>query len=56
MLKNRFRVVLDTNIIVASHLAKSDDSPNAEIIKRWEDNQFLILWTEDILNEYIDKL
>ena len=56
MEKNKFRVVFDANVIIASHLSKSEDSPNKEIIKKWQDKEFNILWTEDILNEYIDKL
>jgi len=56
MNKNRFRVVLDTNVVLASHLSKSEDSPNQEIIQRWELDQFDVLWSQDILSEYINKL
>ena len=56
MNKISFRVVLDTNVIVASHLTKSEDCPNHEIIQRWEQGQFVVLWSQDILSEYIDKL
>ena len=56
MIKNKFRVVLDTNIIIASHLSESEDSPNKEIIQRWKNDQFDVLWTDDTLHEYINKL
>jgi len=56
MRKNRYRIVLDTNVIIASHLSKSDDSPNKEIFQRWEQDQFDVLWSRDVLSEYIDKL
>ncbi len=56
MPKIRYRVVLDTNVLISSELSTSEDSPNKEIIQRWKDDQFDVLWTEDILNEYIDKL
>ncbi len=56
MTRNRFRAVLDTNVILASHLSKSEDSPNKEIIQRWQIGQFDVLWNYDILSEYIDKL
>lgn len=56
MTRVRFRVVLDTNVLISSQLSNSEDSPNKEIIQTWHDDQFDFLWTEDILNEYIDKL
>lgn len=56
MNKNRFRAVLDTNVVLASHLTKAEDSPNKEIIQRWELGRFDVLWSHDILSEYITKL
>lgn len=56
MIRNKFRVVLDTNVIIASHLSESEDSPNKEIIQRWENDQFDVLWTDDTFHEYINKL
>jgi putative PIN family toxin of toxin-antitoxin system len=56
MNKNRFRAVLDTNVVLASHLTTSEDSPNQEIIQRWKLDQFDVLWSQDILSEYITKL
>ena len=51
MTRIRFRVVLDTNVLISSQLSKSEDSPNKEIIQRWHDDQFDVLWTEDIFKE-----
>jgi len=56
MKKIRFRVVLDTNVLISSQLSKSEDSPTKEIIEKWRDDQFDVLWSDDIFNEYIDKL
>ena len=56
MKKNRFRAVLDTNVVLAAHLSESQDSPNKEIINRWENDEFDVLWTIDVLSEYINKL
>lgn len=50
------RVVLDTNIVLAYTTTKSEDSPNKEIIHRWEKGQFNVLWSRDVLNEYINKM
>jgi len=56
MKTNRFRIVLDTNVVLAHVRTKSDDSPNREIIHRWARGEFDVLWTQDVLNEYIDKM
>ena len=53
---DKFRIVLDTNVVLASALSESDDSPNREIIHRWAKENFDVLWTQDVLNEYIDKM
>ncbi|MBM3236494.1 PIN domain-containing protein [Candidatus Poribacteria bacterium] len=56
MKTERFRVVLDTTVVLAYVQTKSDDSPNREIIRRWARREFDVLWTRDVLNEYIDKM
>ena len=50
MKKGKFRVVL------AYVQTKSDDSPNKEIIQRWAKEEIDVLWTEDVLNEYVNKM
>ncbi|MDZ7399382.1 MAG: PIN domain-containing protein [candidate division KSB1 bacterium] len=56
MNKIRFRAVLDTNVVLPSQQTTSEDSPNKEIINRWQLGQFDVLWTGDVLSEYINKL
>lgn len=55
MKKGKFRVVLDTNVVLAYVQTKSDDSPNKEIIQRWAKKEIDILWTEYVLNEYVSR-
>ena len=50
------RAVLDTIVVVAAHHAIQPDSPNAEIIDRWEAGEFTLLHTPDVLHEYAEKL
>lgn len=47
---------MDTNVVLAYVQSKSEDSPNREIIQRWERGEFDVLWSRDVLNEYIDKM
>jgi len=54
--KTSFRVVLDTNIFVASYLSKNEKSPNREIIKRWLEDEFTLLYSEGTIVEFIEKL
>ncbi|MBF0290336.1 MAG: putative toxin-antitoxin system toxin component, PIN family [SAR324 cluster bacterium] len=54
-METEFRVVLDTNVIIASQNASSN-SPNREILCRWIDGQFQVLYSNDILEEYYRKL
>ena len=44
------RVVLDTNVVVSRYLSR--DGPPAEILSRWEDGDFDVLVSEDMLAEY----
>jgi uncharacterized protein len=50
------RAVLDTNIILAAFRSRHERSPNREVLLRWEDHQFLMLYSPDTLLEYIEKL
>lgn len=54
-MKTDFRVILDTNVILASQNATAS-SPNREIIDRWIQDEFLVLYSTDILEEYYEKL
>ena len=47
--------VLDTNIIISCCLG-SYKSPNKEILQMWQSREIKLLFSEDVLYEYIEKL
>ncbi|MBC8448809.1 MAG: putative toxin-antitoxin system toxin component, PIN family [Chloroflexi bacterium] len=51
-----FRAVLDTNVYVAAVLTSSARSPNAEVLRRWTDGEFVLLIADPILEEITEKL
>ena len=55
-MKNFFKVVPDTNIVIASEKSSSKSSPNIEFFNRWKNNEFEILYSDDTLLEYIEKM
>ena len=55
MNKKLLNVVLDTNIILSSR-SKNVNSPNIEIVELWKSDKFILLFSDDILIEYIEKL
>ncbi len=56
MEKTHFRVVPDTNVVIASEKTTSESSPNREFFNRWRSGQFEILFSDDTLLEYVEKL
>jgi len=50
------RAVLDTNVVLAAQHSRSTSSPNAEIVVRWRAGEFVWLHSQDILEEYAEKL
>ena len=50
------RAVLDTNVVVAGHRTMAPASPNREIFARWKAGDFTLLYSEDLLVEYVEKL
>ena len=50
-----FLLVLDTNVIVSSQKGSSN-SPNREILTRWKNREFDILFSRDVIYEYYKKL
>jgi uncharacterized protein len=56
MTKTNFQVVPDTNILLASEKSLSLTSPNREFFERWRHEEFELLYSEDTLCEYIEKL
>ena len=55
-MKTSFRIVPDTNVVIASEKSTSKSSPNKELFERWSNDEFEILYSDDTLLEYIEKL
>ncbi len=49
------RSVLDTNVLLAARLSSQPASPTAEILDRWQRQEFLFLYSLDTLAEYAEK-
>jgi len=45
-MKTYFRVVPDTNVVIASEKSKSESSPNKEFFVRWKNHEFQILYSD----------
>lgn len=56
MTEPRLRAVLDTNVVVAALLSKNSASPTLEIISRWRSEEFDLLYSQHIREEYVEKL
>lgn len=52
----RLRVVLDTNVIVSAFLSRNPTSPTQEIIRRWQDDEFILLVSDAIFDALAEKL
>jgi predicted nucleic acid-binding protein len=50
------RAVFDTNIFVAAYLSKSPNSPTVELLQRWLQGEFELLYSDDLLAEIDEKL
>ena len=53
--RQRLRVVFDTNIFVAAHLSKNPHSPTMELLRRWRQEKFELLYSDDSLVEIDEK-
>ncbi|NJN94144.1 MAG: putative toxin-antitoxin system toxin component, PIN family [Anaerolineales bacterium] len=49
------RAVFDTNVIIAALKSKNPHSPNAELLTRWREREFSLLYADDLLLEYREK-
>ncbi len=52
----RLRAVFDTNVIIAALLSRNPNSPLVELLRRWRNNEFTLLYCDDLLAEYREKL
>jgi putative PIN family toxin of toxin-antitoxin system len=50
------KAVLDTNVVVSGKLAPGTRSPNKEILSRWIGQEYDLLYSDDVLKEYAEKL
>lgn len=55
-MEESLRVVLDTNVLLASRRSRHPESPNVEIFSRWQAGEFTFLYSHDIAIEYAEKL
>ena len=51
-----FRAVADTNVFIAAEITESPTSPNLEFVTRWQAAEFDLLFSDEILIDYIRKL
>jgi len=52
----RLRAVLDTNVFVSAFLSRNPTSPTKELIRRWEEEEFILLVSDALLEEVAEKL
>jgi putative PIN family toxin of toxin-antitoxin system len=53
--ERRLRAVFDTNIYVAAYLSKNPNSPTVELLQRWLQGEFELLYSDDLLAEIDEK-
>lgn len=46
------RAVLDTNVIIAALKSKNPGSPTVELLQRWRQGEFTLLYSDDLLLKY----
>ena len=52
----KYYAVFDTNVLVASLLTKHPDSPTALVVDAISEEKLILLYNEEILEEYDDVL
>ena len=52
----RLRAVLDINVFVAAYKTQNPTSPTAELLRRWRNGEFELLYSEDIRRQIAEKL
>lgn len=55
MKKIKFKTVPDTNIILAAQYG-NPQSPNREYFNRWHNDEFDLIYSDDTLSEYLEKM
>lgn len=52
MRKNKYNVVIDTNIIISALATSKNDSPVIKVLKLFYDGKISVYYSIDIINEY----
>lgn len=53
---DRPRAVFDTNVFISAVLSRSPTSPTKELIERWKAGDFMLLISDALLAELVEKL
>jgi putative PIN family toxin of toxin-antitoxin system len=56
MVTERLRAVFDTNVFVSAMLSRNPSSPTQELIRRWRNEEFVLLVSQALLLELVGKL
>jgi putative PIN family toxin of toxin-antitoxin system len=51
----RKRAVFDTNVFIAAYVARNAKNPTAELIRRWRNGEFDLLYCDGIIDEIREK-
>lgn len=54
--KNRFNVIIDTNVIIASLLTSHEDSATAKVMDLFYNKKINVYYSDDIYKEYEDVI
>ena len=52
----RLRAVFDTNVFVSALLSRNPTSPTQELLRRWREEEFVLLVSQALLIELMGKL
>jgi len=52
----RLRAVFDTNVFVSALLSRNPTSPTQELMRRWRNEEFILLVSQALLMELVEKL
>ncbi len=52
----RFRAVFDTNVFISAFLSRNKSSPTRELLKRWRNNEFVLVVCDLQMDELLEKL
>jgi putative PIN family toxin of toxin-antitoxin system len=53
---DRLRAVLDVNVFLSAFLSRNPSSPTREILQRWQDGEFVLLVSYDVIDELAERL